>query len=234
MKLRTTLSTIPLRDKDTDRSEMVSQLLYGEQFEIRESKEKWMKVVCETDGYEGWLAKEHRYTDFVENTEIVESKGEIIHTDASRTLVSPGSRLTKEEISLFRNSSSFMSDEPVDTAMNFLNTPYLWGGRSIWGIDCSGLIQVSFACSGISLPRDAYQQAEHGEVLSFSDIQKGDLAFFHNIEGRINHVGIILGPSEILHASGYVRVDTLEKDGILRRTDNTLSHQKPIYRRLNI
>jgi cell wall-associated NlpC family hydrolase len=111
-------------------------------------------------------------------------------------------------------------------AYKFLNTAYLWGGRSVFGIDCSGFTQVVYKFLNVPLPRDAWQQAEKGELVpSLQDVVCGDLAFFKNEEGRITHVGIILSPQEIIHSSGKVRLDKLDKDGITNMETKQRTHQ---------
>ncbi|NNC83564.1 MAG: C40 family peptidase [Flavobacteriales bacterium] len=225
MRLRTQLASIPLRNKDTDRSEMVSQLLYGEEFTVLEQKGTWIRVRCSHDGYEGWLAKEHEYTSDVLDTKLIRSPGFLTLSDDSIIRISPGSRLTTQEIQDFTALTEIGPDSPIATAHLFLNTPYLWGGRSIWGIDCSGLVQVCMACHGADLPRDAYQQAEQGESIEFGKHLSGDIVFFQKEEGRIHHVGFCLDEQRIIHASGRVRIDRLSPEGIVRLSDEQLSHR---------
>ena len=112
------------------------------------------------------------------------------------------------------------------TAKEFLNAPYLWGGKSFFGVDCSGFTQLVYKVNNVKLPRDAYQQAEVGEALSFvEESQPGDLAFFENAEGRIIHVGIMLDDQKIIHASGKVRIDTLDSTGIFNQEMNKHTHK---------
>jgi hypothetical protein len=122
----------------------------------------------------------------------------------------------------------------ADAAMFFMNAPYLWGGRSIFGIDCSGFTQMVFRQFGIRIKRDAWQQAEQGELVGFiQEARVGDLAFFDNEEGRITHVGIMLDNNRIIHASGKVRIDAIDPQGIFNKELNKYTHKLRIVKRFN-
>ncbi len=118
-------------------------------------------------------------------------------------------------------------------AMSFLNMPYLWGGRSPAGIDCSGFTNIVYKLAGIRLRRDAWQQSEQGILINFIDeARPGDLAFFQNEEGKIIHVGIILQQQKIIHASGRVRIDTIDHYGIYDEELKKYTHQLRLIRRM--
>ena len=121
----------------------------------------------------------------------------------------------------------------VHDAMQFLNAPYLWGGRSLFGIDCSGLVQMAYKLKNIRLKRDASQQAEQGEaVASLEEAEPGDLAFFENEVGRICHVGILIDRQKILHCSGRVRNDLIDQQGIFHNDLHEYTHKLKMIRRI--
>lgn len=253
------ISLIPVRKEPSHRSEMVSQLLFGEGYDIVETKDSWLRIQIWHDDYEGWMdLSQHQPLSAKETSVLKDSKKsgialEVVNSAAgpnrSIALVS-GSTLPEFDGLNFRmagekfiyNGQSFQAEQlltlqPQATlerlALRYIHAPYLWGGRSPFGIDCSGLVQILFKCIGKKLPRDAYQQAELGTTLNFvEETQPGDLAFFNNNEGRITHVGLILKENQIIHASGKVRVDPLDHFGIFNPESKKYSHQLKILRRI--
>ena len=249
------LSTIPIRQTPNHRSEMVSQLLFGESYEVLSIKDSWLQIKCSYDSYEGWMdATQHSpladkdYKNMgEENTGIaIDLFYSATSSDKSITLVTGSSlpffdginfKIGKEKF--IYNGQAAMSDQQLTmpmlekVALRYLFAPYLWGGRSPLGIDCSGLTQVLFKCIGVVLPRDAHQQAELGKVINFAEeATPGDLAFFNSPEGKITHVGLILKDKKIIHASGRVRIDNFDHFGIFNIDTNKYSHQLKIIKRL--
>ncbi|MBA3647038.1 MAG: C40 family peptidase [Chitinophagales bacterium] len=249
------LSVIPLREQPSEKSEMVSQLLFGEVFEILENREKWTKVHTYSDNYIGWI-NEKQYqpissTVYKELTSMPVICSllplALARSENKNIYISMGSSLP------FFNNNKFMINEEIfqleemtlQTEMNnesicalalcFLNAPYLWGGRSIFGVDCSGLINVVYKMAGIRLKRDAWQQSEEGILLSFiEETRPGDIAFFHNEDGKVIHAGIILEDQRIIHASGCVRIDQIDHFGIYNQTQKKYTHQLRLLRRVSI
>ena len=222
-----TVSVAAIRAEQSHQSEMTSQLLYGETVEILQTKGKFIKVKMHFDGYEGWIDSQQiaeisdDYFD-ERKTQLVSNTVQMYNTSQGPILLSMGSEVNSE-----KTSPSFLSLETIsETAKQFLNVPYLWSGRSFFGIDCSGFVQLIYKAHGISLPREAQQQSEVGDVLSFVEESKpGDLAFFEDEEGRICHVGMMLTDHEIIHASGKVRIDSLDSTGIFNRELNKHTHK---------
>jgi gamma-D-glutamyl-L-lysine dipeptidyl-peptidase len=241
----------PLRAEASHRAEMVSQLLFGEQCEILElGKDNWIKVKCTYDGYEGWCQE----LQVMKLTEIIPSSGVLVRdwfekiTYNGREMRIPyGSQLPGlvNGVARWGDASinfdgqlidpvtkTFEPEAIMEVAQPFLNTSYLWGGKSVFGVDCSGFCQTVFKFFNIRLNRDAWQQAEQGEGIGFlQEVRCGDLAFFDNAEGRITHVGILLNDGEIMHSSVKVRIDPIDNMGIINADTKERTHRLRLIKR---
>jgi cell wall-associated NlpC family hydrolase len=240
-------SVIPVREDHRDQSEMITQMLFGEVAELIEVHNQWIKISIVHDNYEGW----------VDNKQLVEiEEGEFEywkknpHRQAAylikwssekgvftslRGANTPNNSKFKVANLAFESVASydnFTNRDISSIAMSYLNAPYLWGGRTNFGIDCSGFTQAVYRFFGINLPRDAYQQVELGKEVSFEERKIGDIAFFHNSKNKIIHVGILLENDKFIHASGRVRVDQLSDIGIINSENGNTTHNLTIIKRL--
>lgn len=219
----------PVREVAEEQAEMVTQILYGESMDVLESGKYWSKIKMHFDGYEGWV--DSRQIRPVSEQDLATRKVSTITENfqtvimkQGRTLLSMGSEV--EFPTVVSRRSHDLRESIVLTAQELLNIPYLWGGRSFFGVDCSGFVHLVYKINGIKMPRDSYQQAEIGTPLTFlEESQPGDLAFFENKDGRIIHVGIMMENQKIIHASGKVRIDTLDSQGIFNKEINEHSHK---------
>lgn len=225
-------AVVPVRKEPSDRSEQVTQLLFGESIELLEKQAKWSLIRGE-DGYEGWIDnKQYQTSDESFNKYLVGEREYLHHMNGHPVYLPHGSKLNVKHES-FQTALPWSTASLADVCKRYLNTPYLWGGKSIYGIDCSGLMQQSFKVHGLLLPRDAWQQAELGETIHLpAEAQCGDLAFFDNADGKIIHVGMLLSPTEIIHASGWVRIDAFDHQGIFNRELKQYSHKLRIIKRI--
>lgn len=248
------LTLVPVRKESSDRGEMVSQLLFGDGVEILDKYKSWYKIKILADDYLGWIDQKQVALINDEEKSNYDSFSNFVSKDLLQIAILNNSEMctvvmgstlpfySNKKMTFGGNDYSFEGNL-VDTlvkqaehiplqAQLYLNSPYLWGGRSPFGIDCSGLTQIVYKICGYQLKRDANQQAEQGETISFLEESKpGDLAFFDNEEGKIIHVGIITHGGHIIHASGKVRVDKLDHQGIFNSDSKKYSHNLRLIKR---
>ena len=237
---------------------MVTQLLFGETVKIYEEKKgDWRRIKTAFDDYDCWVDKKQITEISIEEFDDINDKsrvlsGELVHVIHNKSTeefipIVLGSFLpnyNKNKVSFnvtdyvfdgltFDTSKESLKNKLVENAYLYLNTPYLWGGRSPFGIDCSGFTQLLYKLNGVKLPRDASQQAKVGQTLSFvEESEAGDLAFFDNEEGNIIHVGMVLENNRIIHASGKVRIDRLDHQGIYNVDTNKYSHRLRLIKKI--
>lgn len=249
------LSHVPCRAEGSDKSEMVTQLLFGETYTVLAHAEKWVKIKIQHDQYECWICAKQNTEITRDEFEDIDMRTQAYCTELVQVLQSTvqmhpivlGSTLVNyqnEECSLagkiyaYQGAVSDSTVKPskskiIEDAFMYLGAPYLWGGRSPFGIDCSGFTQMVYRLNNISLPRDASQQVDMGSDYSFvEEAEAGDLAFFDNEEGNITHVGILLNDGKIIHASGEVRIDKLDHHGIFNEETGKYTHKLRIIKNL--
>jgi len=251
----TVVPVMPLRSEPSHKSEIISQALWGECSEIViTGNDGWVKVKCQFDGYEGWATFNHleiidealfhapytHYTTAWVNK--VQLSGKLMHVPFGCAVKSGNGPVTnwggvtvqfEEKLAAIGKGNAVDTGALTAAAFQYLNTAYLWGGKSVFGVDCSGFTQTVYRTLGIDLLRDAYQQATQGTTVDFlQEARLGDLAFFDNAEGRITHVGILLNDHEIIHSSGKVRVDPIDNQGITNIDTGVRTHKLRIIKRL--
>ena len=249
------LAVVPVRTEPADRAEMSTQLLFGDLAEVLEQSGSWYFIRNFYDDYEGWidvkqlkLLNEDEYRKlagaeiFVNHQfygDMVRIEGRSIRLPAGCSFYNLKGRVMlvdDQQYVLEGKASPFKFTDThhlIETALAYLSCPYLWGGKTYLGLDCSGFTQVIYKQHGIKLMRDAIQQSTQGDLISFlSDGQPGDLAFFDNEEGRIVHVGILLEGQKILHCSGKVRIDNIDHQGIFNKELNRYTHNLRLIRRV--
>ncbi|MBT8278692.1 MAG: C40 family peptidase [Bacteroidia bacterium] len=241
------LSIVPLRFESSDKSELISQILYGEFFKVLEQRKKWSRIRLDFDNYEGWI--DNKQFQFISESDYKSLKNakpiyasdliEYIKDDQDQLYTIPmGSSLQGLKLLNHSHDGNVITlkqakSQLITTAFTYLNAPYLWGGKTPFGIDCSGFTQMVYKINGYAILRDASQQATQGEALSFiEESEPGDLAFFDNSEGDIVHVGIIMKDNHIIHAHGKVRIDRLDHSGIYNAEKGIHSHKLRVIKKI--
>jgi hypothetical protein len=250
------LSVVPVRIEASHKAEQATQLLFGDHYEVTQQSDdrKWVRIRINFDLYEGWIdAKQHHsvskeYFEYFNRAEfkittdltssMLYNKSPMIILMGSMIPISSSELFKMEEQFAFNGEAKNVGqkrefDYLKNIAMKYVNSPYQWGGKSPFGIDCSGFAQIVFKICGYKLFRDSSQQATQGKsVKVFDQIKPGDLAFFKDAENKINHVGILLGGDRIIHASGRVRIDHFNEEGILNLETKIYTHTFSHIRRI--
>lgn len=244
---------MPVRITPSEQSEQCTQLLFGELFDAEIVNEKWCSICNETDAYEGFVSKNMvtfitdedffqlknsykqvlakpiaRVRDMGTNDTMYLPMGSILYDcdDASFLILDREYELLDAEMPFYD------LNDLSKVALQWINAPYLWGGKSMFGVDCSGFVQIVFSVCGKEIPRDASQQVAVGETVCFlSEAESGDVAFFENEDGDIVHVGLLLDNRRIVHASGSVKISLIDNYGILS-PEGGYSHKLRIIKRI--
>ena len=242
---------VPLRSGPSHKTEMMSQVLFGEKYSVIDKAGSWIKIETLFDKYQGWIDSDHLQHSLVEGA----SCGHVLNrsllcykSDKTNLILEPGCEIFDPDFEdkffyvgkhnyttgrEFSNNFISTNDSLADFAMKFINCPYIWGGRIPSGIDCSGLTQLVYKIHGIPLPRESWQQAERGKAIDFIDqAETGDLVFFDNDRGKISHVGMILSRGLVIHAFGRVRIDSIDHQGIFNTDIKSYSHKLRTIRRI--
>ena len=242
---------VPLRSSPSHKSEMLSQILFGEKYSVSDKSGSWLKVETLFDRYSGWIDTAH-----LQQTTAYESeKGFVLNkpllcfkNDKTKLVLEAGCEIYSPD---FENKAFIVGNNTYstvpefdpgfvspagslpETAIKFINSPYIWGGRIPSGIDCSGLTQLVYKIHGIAIARDSFVQAEEGKNIDFIDsAEPGDLVFFDNDRGKISHVGMIISRGLVIHASGRVRIDSIDHQGIFKAETGGYSHHLRMIKRL--
>ena len=242
---------VPLRAGPSHKTEMLSQILFGEKYSVTDKAGSWIKIETFFDKYQGWIDMGHLQHSPVEES----SGGRVLNrsllcykNDKTKLVLEPGCEIFNPDFKAMgfsagnnkyttggEFSDNFIStnDTVTDLAMKFINSPYIWGGRIPSGIDCSGLTQLVYKIKGIPIPRDSWRQSEAGKTIDFIDqAVAGDLVFFDNEKGKISHVGMILSRGLVIHASGRVRIDSIDHQGIFKAEIKDYSHHLRMIKRI--
>lgn len=242
---------VPLRSGPSHRSEMLSQVLFGEKYNFKDQAGHWLKIETQFDKFTGWIDMDHmQHSQINEN-----SAGHVLNRsllcfkkDNTKLVLEAGCDIYApdfEKKTFTAGNDTYIADKDfskqyitadetlADTAMKFINSPYIWGGRIPSGIDCSGFTQLVYKIHGKQLPRNSWQQSELGTAINFIEETKpGDLVFFDDDRGKISHVGMIISRGLVIHGSGRVRIDTIDHQGIYRQEAGRYTHHLRTIKRI--
>ncbi len=247
------LSVLSIKKEPSHLSETVSQILFGETYKIIEENKEWLKIITHFDNYEGWIQKnQHKNIDFKDidkwqnkySTIVIDVLSPMLNLISSSIVYLPAGSLIPKQDSIFEiegvrfektenREIEYSKTALINYSKLFLESTYLWGGRTAMGFDCSGFIQIIFKVFGNHLPRNASQQAEKGTVINFlSEAKICDLLFFEDSENNINHVGMLVSNDQIIHCSGKVRIDKIDHNGIYNTDTQSYTHKLRIIKRV--
>lgn len=242
------LSVVPIRSIAADTGEMTSQLLYGEHFKVLEQRKVWCKIRVAFDGFEGWINNNQILIidkidyDSIENTSDQNYSVDLVSfvnvQSAGLRPILLGSTVNNATILTDTFEGTYVKTRQdkynlIKTALLYLGAPFLWGGRTPFGLDSSGFTQMVYKINGYRLKRNALEQSTQGEALSFiEECESGDLAFFDNSDGVIDHVGLIMDNNYIIHVFGKVRIDRIDHAGIFNNEINKYTHKLRVIKKV--
>ena len=232
------LNIVPVRRESNAKSEMINQLFFGETIRVIKFLKKWSKIRSNIDNYEGWIRNLHfkkissKENKSLSKNKVFSNSEMLVNSSENQIIIPTGSLINNLKFLNYTNNNVEEKKSTLNVALSFLNSPYLWGGETKFGTDCSGFTQSVFKTRNIILPRDASDQVKEGVNIK-NDWKSLDLAFFGDNKKNISHVGMLIGNNKIIHAYGKVRIDKLDEKGIFNEEENRITHFLQIIKRIN-